>query len=120
MEEPKGLGQLRQTISHHDTTTSPSDSDVEQDETIAIYLVVEWLSPERPLAISGDSGSLVFALSDNIMIPLGIHIKSSGNKILILNLRILKEFMLQNNFKKVCYSLFSWSSEIASALGANL
>lgn len=40
---------------------------------------VRWISEDSPFADPGDSGSLVFAREDGIMIPLGIHIGSPSS-----------------------------------------
>jgi hypothetical protein len=47
------------------------DVEGEEDEWLG---VVEWM--DVPFADSGDSGSLVFAREDGIVIPLGIHVGS--------------------------------------------
>ena len=46
----------------------------EDDEWLG---VVEWM--DVPFANSGDSGSLVFAREDGILIPLGIHVGSPAS-----------------------------------------
>lgn len=60
------------------SSSQSSDSDCEKDSTRTFHLVVEWLSPAQPFAAPGDSGSLVYAKRDNVIVPFGIHYGSKG------------------------------------------
>ena len=57
-------------------------NDFDVDEWVGY---VDWVEGDD-FAAPGDSGSLVFALEDNTIIPLGIHIGSSNNKSYFVNL----------------------------------
>jgi hypothetical protein len=64
-------------------------------------LLVKWSSPDEPFAAGGDSGSLVYAKDEEVIVPLGIHIGSNGT---------------------ISYSLSLWSicEEISTSLDADL
>jgi hypothetical protein len=64
-------------------------------------LLVKWSSPDEPFVAGGDSGSLVYAKDEEVIVPLGIHIGSNGT---------------------ISHSLFLWSicEEISASLDADL
>lgn len=40
---------------------------------LVVKLKIHWKAPDKPFAISGDSGSLVFARDGDVIVPLGLH-----------------------------------------------
>ena len=79
------------------SSTSDFSFPGERDETRAFILHVEWLSPDLPFALPGDSGSLIFTIVNGKTVPLGIHIGSDGTL-------------------SLSYSLWSWALEVSIAL----
>lgn len=73
------------------------------DDTLAKQLVIEWLSPEKPFARDGDSGSLVYAKKNGKIVPLGTHHGSDEG------LRL-----------SYAYLLWSWCEELYRKLGLRL
>lgn len=67
----------------------------------AYYLKIKWVSDEKPFAVSGDSGSLVYARHDGMIVPLGIHYGSEENE-------------------SYAWLLWSWCREIYETLNAEL
>jgi hypothetical protein len=59
-----------------DEEVEEDEEEVEKDNDEWLG-VVEWM--DVPFADSGDSGSLVFAREDGILIPLGIHVGSPAS-----------------------------------------
>lgn len=57
-----------------------------ETETIGWCLAVDWVSPASPFALSGDSGSLVWAQDGTTMIPLGLHCGSQETTSFALSL----------------------------------
>ncbi|EFR05473.1 hypothetical protein MGYG_08486 [Nannizzia gypsea CBS 118893] len=51
----------------------------EQGESRTFYMSVKWTAPDDPFSAPGDSGRLVFALSDNNFVPLGIPYGADGD-----------------------------------------
>ena len=43
-----------------------------------VQLEVQWQTAEKPFAIDGDSGNLIFAKDKGTVIPLGLHCGSKG------------------------------------------
>ena len=69
--------------------TSGTLSDIQQPVfEIPVYqLMVKWDSPEEPFAVDGDSGSLIWAMNGETVIPLGLHCGSQGTRSYSLSLQ---------------------------------
>lgn len=105
-EDQTGLDQVLQRSSLSRLTSSPlsqssSSSTCEQDETKSYYMIVKWTSPDEPFSAPGDSGSLVYALFNDKVVPLGIHHSADGDE-------------------SYAYLLYSWFTEIESILDCDV
>ena len=60
------------------TTGILSDVQKPDDDLSVFRLKIKWVSPGDPFAVSGDSGSLIWAKDRATIIPLGLHCGSKG------------------------------------------
>jgi len=97
----EGLGQALREVPES-SSFSLSDSGPEQDETCGYELLIEWHSPDDPFARPGDSGSLVYVVVNEKIVPLGIHIFSSSEG------------------RSTAYLLSPWFDEISSWLDVDI
>lgn len=60
-----------------------------------VQLEVQWQTAEKPFAIDGDSGNLIFAKDKGTVIPLGLHCGSKGTISYSLSLQSICQKVLQ-------------------------
>lgn len=91
--------------------TNGTLSDIQQPvfEVSVYQLMVKWDSPEEPLAVGGDSGSLIRAMDGETIIPLGLHCGSQGTRRYSLSLQSICQKKSPTYLRLIYCSVFQKS-----------